>query len=541
MYQVTFFHRIVAIVMIVSILQSCSYYKFRTLPDGGNKESTEWHVNKRPAYKNYYIVHQGDEAYQINSVDVTQDSIKGTIGTMNAKVKQYMLSAYEGGRKRVPKADLKYINQLHFFVDSIPVNNNKVAIAISDVERLDAMNMNAGLKVLTVTTGAVVGSAAALGLFILIVCNCPHTYVFDGDQYYFNNTLFTGATSEKLERHDYKIMPDYVPDSDQYHFFIRNDENEQQFTNLLELIVVQHEESVDVSMDQAGNIYTLAETTEPTIARDNSGNDLMNLVSYADDVGHMFDNESPDKLNSVLATFKKPINTKNAKIVLNVKNHQWGGLVYNEFSKLFGKYYDNWVKQNHKKSKEEVMGSLKKAGIPLTVSVKKSGQWVELEDIDLVGSVNYNSLVIPVDADLLTDETIEVRLQSGFMFWELDRINMDFSAPGEKNVQRLAPKSATGSEDRDDTASLTMDDDQYMEHLATGDSTFITFEGIQNMEGKSRTIYLHSKGYYLPQEEFAGKLQRKELAKINQQGGLSIFSRELFEQLFETTALNPEK
>jgi len=55
-----------------------------------------------------------------------------------------------------------------------------------------------------------------------------------------------------------------------------------------------------------------------------------------------------------------------------------------------------------------------------------------------------------------------------------------------------------------------------------------------------RTIYLHSKGYYLPQKEFSGKLQRSELAKINVEGGLSIFSRELYEDVFGNITLNTE-
>ncbi len=541
MYQITPFHRIVSFILIACILQSCSYYKFRTIPEGADTEYVNNRIAKRPAHKNYFIVHKGDKAWQLKDVVFVNDTLTGTITAMNPTVKEYMNKAYAGSKKRVPREDLTYINQVHVFIDSLDESSKNVAFTAEDIDRLDLMNMNRGLKIITVASAVIVTTFTALVVLLLIACSCPHTYVYDGEKYYFNNTLFTGATSENLERDDYKIMPDYFSNSGNYEFFIRNDEEEQQFTNMLELIVVQHNENAEISMDQQGKIYSLEELVRPSEVHDNSGNVLTDLVSYADDAGHYFDNKGEEDYNNVYASFEKPEDTQNAKVVLNVKNHQWGGLVFNEFSKLFGKHHDLWAKSNQKKSKEEIRENIKKAGFLLTVSVKKNGEWIELEDLDLIGDVNYNSIVIPLDSDLLTDESIELRVQSGFMFWDLDRINMDFSAPSNLSVQRLSPSSALGSNNNDDTEALASNDDKYMSHLTTGDSTTVKFEGIENIEGMNRTIFLHSKGYYLPQKQFSGKLQRKELAKINIEAGLSIFSRGLYQDYFGNLTLNTEQ
>lgn len=537
MYKTTLFHRIAAFIMIACILQSCTYYRFRTLPNDADTATKQKHIDKKEAYNYYYIVHQGDLAVQLENVAISETGITGTIESMHPTVKRYMESAYNGGGKRVPREDLKYINQIHVFVDSLP-DSQSVSIKTEDIERIDLMSMNRGLKIVTITATTAVSAVAAFTIFLLIACSCPHTYVFDGEKYYFNNTLFTGATSQKLERHDYKIMPDYAPDSDNYSFIVRNEEDEQQFTNLLELLVVQHDDNTEISMDQAGNIYALKNVIAPTQVKDNSGIDLMDIVGSADDLGHMFDNESEEDYNSVVATFDKPTNSENAKVVLNVKNHQWGGLVFNEFSKMFGHYHDNWAKKIQKKPKDEIEAGIKRAGIPLTVAIKSNGQWVELEDVNLVGDVNYNSITIPINKELLTEDAIEIRVQSGFMFWELDRINMDFSEPSEVFVQRLSPSSAAGSNNTNDTQNLAHDDHLYMEHLISGDSTSVTFTGIENVKGMQRTIFLHSKGYYLSQKEFQGKPQREELVKIDVEGGLSIYSRNLYNELLGNLTLN---
>ena len=154
----------------------------------------------------------------------------------------------------------------------------------------------------------------------------------------------------------------------------------------------------------------------------------------------------------------------------------------------------------------------------------------------MIGEVNYNSLVVPIDASLLEGEQIEVRIRSGFMFWDLDYVNIDFTPTTELDVQHLSPTSASGT-NSNDQAALSNDDDLYMEHLRTGDSANILFTGLKPAAA-NRTIFLHSKGYYIFQEVYEGKLQSNELAKINKDAGMSAYSERLFNQVFLNYAIN---
>ena len=532
MIKHSLFNRSIAVVLAISLLQSCSYYKLRT---ANIDESTSAEVIAKNQ-SNYIIVHLGDNLWQLEEAFITTETVTGKLSKMTPKAAEYYRKAVENNNYRVELNDMQFISQLHLHVEQFKKSDNTVTFKTSDITKIDVMKKNGALTTLSMVGTPLLITAGAIAIFVQVVCNCPHAYSFDGTAYHFNNTLFTGATSEKLERDDYKGMPDYHPESEDYSMIIKNENNEFHYTNLLELIVVNHNSDVDVVTDQKGTIYALKNQIQPTTILDDNGADLANILAYNDDSGHSFDNSGESDYKNVYATFNKPKDASNAKLVLKAKNTRWGGFVYNEFSKLFGKYYDNWVKRNHKKSKDEVMASLKKTGIPMVVSVKKGNQWIDIETIDLIGEVNYNSLVVPIDASLLEGEQIEVRIRSGFMFWDLDYVNIDFTPTTELDVQHLSPASASGT-NPNDQAALSNDDDLYMEHLRTGDSTNILFTGLKPAAA-NRTIFLHSKGHYIPQDVYKGKLNSKELAKINKDAGMSAYSERLFNQVLLNYAIN---
>lgn len=529
MLGITIYHRIISVFLIIVMLQSCSTYKIKSIPE--SQPNFERTINNKSSQRYYYILHVGNEAWQLKNVDVSETEITAKIVTMTPKVRDYMVNAYEGGSRRVLPGEQRYVRQLHIHAKQFTQTDDLVTVNISDIESLNLMKYN-GNKNALIITGSVIGS---IGIFLAVVCNCPHTYIYDGEKYYLSNTLFTGATSEKLERNDFKLMPDYNSDSTNYSFYVKNEESEIQFTNLLELIVVYHELDSEIALSENGNIYSIKRPAKPLTVMDNSGNIITDIVSYEDKVAHLFDNESEDSQNSIYASFEKPENTENIKLILSVKNTSWSGFVYNEFSKMFGKYYDNWVKQNKKKSKEEVYRELKKVGVPLVVSVKQNGSWIDIEELELVGDVGFNQLAVPIRSELLSDSMIEIRIRSGFMFWELDYLSLDSSGIEDFSVQRIKPASAIGNTG-DVTNQLQSDDNEYMKHEQIGDSTVIKFTGIDIVPNQKRTIYLHSKGYYLPQKEFKGKLQRKELEAVDIEGGLSVLSRKLYGEIFKSVA-----
>jgi hypothetical protein len=414
------------------------------------------------------------------------------------------------------------------------LNVAELSFAAKDILQVDVTENAVFLNALA-TTGIVVGTAAVgLGAFLLIVCNCPHVYIDNGDGLEFNNTLFTGAKATQLERFDYKEIPDYFSNSDQFTLKIVNEEKEDQYTNLVELVTVIHDKNLEVMADKHGQLHTISALTAPKSAVDNNGFPLVNFLNERDDYPYRFNPTDFTELAEVEVKFDAQDETQDAKLVVRARNTMWSGYVYNEFNKLFGKNHGKWVEMNKDKSKEEREKWMREQGIKMLVDIKQDGEWVTIDEVEVFGEASMNQVVIPIDRALFGDE-LEIRLRSGYMFWELDYVGVDFSKNEAVEVQVHKPARATGNNGEDFTQQLSFDDDQYMTHELDKDvnTTDVVFEHLPIDASKTRTILLKSKGYYVPKSNYTGKTDRKRLQSFVNPGELSRFSRELYDNVMQ--------
>ncbi len=521
MFNSTSIRIIATFLSIVMLFSSCRLYHIKSRSILHN--NAERLLSKK-VYPQF-ILHCGNNYWQIKNPVIKDSMVSGVLVSVDEKVDYIYRKALTKRNFRVSSIDEYQANQLHIYVEAFEFDGKFAKVNMNEIKELKILDKNKGLSTL-INVG--IASASAIGsltVFLIIACGCPHNYTFDGDKYQYNNSLFTGATAPNLERHDYKTLPDYRPEKTNYSMLVKNEENESQFTNLMELIVVNHPENVSIVLDKQGNIYTLLKRESPLNIIDDLGNDLSSFTNYVDDNPYTFDQLSEDYFSHIYSTFKVN-NTKNAKIIIRSKNSSWGGLVYHSFAELMGKNYKKWVKHNLKRTQKEVQEDLAEAGIPLMVEVKKSGEWVYLETIDLIGEVNYNEVAISVPSHFLSDTTVTFRITSGYKFWELDAVQMDFSEPQKIHVQNLKPKSAFGNQDF--TNAISFDDVDYMKHLNTGDTTLIIFENLPKSE-ESRSLFLHSKGYYQSKNQYFGPTNWQAIVAMKQKGGFSLFSKELFE------------
>ncbi|MBI3134053.1 MAG: hypothetical protein HYZ14_05190 [Bacteroidetes bacterium] len=510
-------------------IAGCTYYRVSN-KRLENRSAAKIIYNNQ--HTTYFVLHSGYDVWELKNVAIAEDQVSGELADMDQKALNFYQKAHNNSGGRVTKNDRAYINQVHIYVDSIAERGTRVFVKEEDIKGIEVYDLNTGVLIFSVVGTAALIGVTAFGVLLAIACNCPHVYTYDGETYYFNNTLFTGAVALNLERDDYKLMPDYFPQSETYQFIVKNEEQEQQYTNLLELIVAEHDPRIQVYPDQRGKLYSVSQPLLATSVTDDSGNDLAYLTNYDDDRAYVFNDPAATDFAHAYATFRMPEQRSDARLVLRLKNTEWGGFVYHEFSSLFGRYHDNWVKNNRKKDREEIETSMKEMGIPLVISLKQGEEWVDLDVINLVGERAYTTLIVPVDEAYLGGNEIQIRVRSGFMFWKLDYLAMDFSPADNFTATNLFPSAASGNNDANYLTQLSADDDLYMEHLVTGDSAHIEFQGIKTATGKSRTIILHSKGYYLSTAEFEGKPNREELVKFKQEGELSRFSKQLYDEYF---------
>ena len=514
--------------LIPFVFTSCRFYHLKSRTVLYNNAQKIAQNNVFP----FILVHVGDNYWQLRNMSMHGEFIRGELSQVDHNVDFFYKTGLRKKNFTIPKALEIYANQLHLYMDVLEIDDKQVQIPFTSVKDIKVLDKNRGLTTLSNVLIAGTSAVAAIGIYLLIVCNCPHNYTFDGEQYHYNNTLFTGATAPNLERHDFKSLPDYHPENTTYKMLVKNEENELQFTNLMEMLVVQHATDVEVITDQKGTVYTIQDREKATLAINDKGTDLRVKLEESDDDAYLFDQVGENDFSHVFATFNVNENKEHAKLIVRAKNSNWGGLVYHSFAELMGKNYSKWVKHNQKRTPEEAQKDVIEAGIPLIIEVKKNGKWVPLEAIDLISEVNFNELVIPIPAEYLTDEAVEFRLSSGYKFWEIDVLHMDYSAPETVTVDRLKPTSAVGKEDF--TAALTWDDAHYMEHKATGDSALVVFDNLPTTTQK-RTLFLHSKGYYLSKDTYEGATNWPAILALREKGGLSAFSKELYEAYMNVT------
>jgi hypothetical protein len=531
------------LLIFCNLITGCKYY-LASAGNTNNNQATET-IDKEGRYKsNYYVLHVGDALWEIDPIILKQNSLQGNLKMLDPEALRIFSDMSRSSTGRVKRFDKIYVNQVHIYADKFTKDGSNINIEEGDIKRVDVYENNTGKNIASVIGSSLLVAGGGLGILIALACAsaCPHIYVYDGNTYYFNNSIFTGAIAPQLERHDYKVMPDYFPDSESYNFYVINEKEENQFTNQLELIVIEHDKVIDVIADQQGKLYSISKKVEAISIMDDAGKDIKELAGFHDGRAFVYNSETENTFNHVYATFERPADVSNAKIVLETKNTAWSGYVYHEFTQLFGSKYNKYTTKNQKKSsREEMLANQKAHGILQIVEIKnEQGEWVELDVIEMVGSVSYNSIAIDLDEKYITTDRIELRLTSGFMFWKLDYVGMDFSSQRDFTVQYLSPSIATGDDGTDYVAELSSDDQAYMNHPTNGDSTYVEYSNLASPSDLKRTIILHSKGYYIPTTNYSGKIQRKELVKFKNDGELSRYSKRLYDADFEGVTVNFE-
>jgi hypothetical protein len=524
--------RIISIFLMISMLiSSCRLYHLKSRSVLHNNAEKILSKKDFP----FILLHSGETYWQIKNPRIKDQEISGELIQVEEKVEYFYRKALKRNNFQVSSSDTYHSNQLHLYVDAFEIKNQQAIVKLNDIKEIKILDKNKGLS--TVLNIGITGASlyAGLTVFLLIVCGCPHNYTYDGEKYQYNNTLFTGAIAPNLERDDYKSLPDYHPENSKYKMLIKNEENESQYTNLLEMIVVNHQKNIEIVLDQRGNVYTINKREKAIKASDDLGNNLSNKIDQADDDSYAFDQIGKDEFSHLYTTFNLYERNLNAKLIVRSKNSSWGGLVYHSFTELMGKNHAKWVKNNLKRTPNEAQEDVLKAGIPLIIEVKKNEKWLPLEAINLISEVNYNEFAITVPQEYLGDSKVEFRFTSGYKFWELDAVHMDFSSPQQVEIHKLNPSSALGNEDF--TANVANDDKNYMVHKSTGDTALIRFENLPNTF-EARSLFLHSKGYYVSKNQFDGPTNWQALLAIRQKGGFSMFSKELYEAYKNMTFLN---
>jgi hypothetical protein len=376
---------------------------------------------------------------------------------------------------------------------------------------------------------------------LLTKSSCPFVYAENPNGSLFQGELYSGAVYPQMERHDWLPVSGLLPNDGAYQIRLANRAKEIQHTNVLELVAVDHAPGTEVLFDKNGAIQTIKQAQSPLQALDLEGVDKKNNIAEADSLAYIgnVENARPDAREGLVMTFSKPVHARQAKLVICAKNTFWMDYMYGLFLDEFGEYSPDIRQRYLKKSREDIREWMFEQQIPLQVDIEsKDGAWIPADYFNLSGPMALKKDVVALDLSAFPGDQLRVRLTSGFQFWEIDYVAVDYTENEPVVVQTMSPSSAIGQNGEDMTAALTNDDGQYYSQPNIGDEALVRYAVPTQAPGTQRSLLLHAKGHYeILRQPVEGKPNLLYLHQFSRPDALPKYSRERWHELMRPEVL----
>ncbi len=524
------------LVSSVNMFVGCHHY-YRAVK--GNTTSTETKrstIDELRMQKKTFILRQGSKSYLLKNLTVDDQKmiISATMDTIPRMHTLYVTPHKKQIYKKA-KAQDAVLNEVHIYVPAgVSANSGQgLSLNMGDIEKIEIIQKDAGKTTTSFILGGLGYTLGALTLISVIILltkdSCPFVSTYDGEQYNLQGEMFGGAIYPSLQREDFVPLQINAV-SGEYILKISNELKERQYSDYANLLVVDHDKNAKVLSDLNGQLFSVTDPQLPTSAYINQRKDVLHQVKNMDNISCLFDDEgTPDNLNELYLSFDNTYRSSKGKLVLNLKNSYWADYLYGEFTKHFGSYYNKWIKGQKKKPANEMDKWAQEQNIPMTVSVKVNNEWKEIRNIKTIGPLLNRQIVIPVP--ISKNEKVEIKLSTGFMFWEVDYAALDVSTDQPFSVQEIKPYEAADGKGANVLTGLLMADRKFLQQPNTGDVAIIKYKSPNLKEGMERTVLLHTSGYYEHVRNYTGKPDIPFLKSFSKPGAFQAFSKQRYHEL----------
>ena len=526
--RANFYISLLVLVSFLNLVVGCSYYKIKSTD--ANSMASKIKPETKSGKAKYIILHFGSQTKHLSNVTFNEESkeVSGTLEEVNKSYTLYQPKPSKTGAKyKRSKSDKPA--EVHIYTDKPLANSleSHITIPYSDISKVELYDNDSGRATMSVV-GITLGAIVLLGIIIIATkSSCPFVYVDDGETYAFNGEIYPGAILPNLERDDYLKLNGLKDLNGFYNLKITNELKEIQNTDLTELIVVNHPENSLALMDQKGEIYTLQNETQPVNAYCNDFKVSTKPFLAADKDFYSFNTtESTTSPNEVVLEFDNPQKNNFGKLHLNLKNTYWMDYMYGKFNEQFGSYYNTFHKKQRKLPRETCEKWRSNQYIPLAIYVKQDNEWKFVENINTVGPLSARDIVIPVP--LTAGKKVQVKLVSGYMFWDLDYAGMDFSKNENVKLTTLKPITAIDEDGNNVTSLLLEKDKKYLVQPSIGNEVSLNFAAVKASPNSKQSFFFKTNGYYEYIRDYKGSPNFAKLKTFREKGALNAYSIELY-------------
>lgn len=528
------------IIFILQLLfsQCHNYYKAVQTP-AANSASV---VDSLKPQNRYFVLRNGSAAYYMNNIVLNEDK-----KTLTCKLEQlptnhqlHLVSGRKGKfqYKKGTAEDLNVLNEVHFYIQpDNTIAGGQYTLDLIKVEKIEILEKDKGRTTGSYVIGTIGYTFGALAVVAIIVAatksSCPFVSAYDGNNFLLQGEIYGGAIYPQLARHDYMPLKMAPLADGSLQVKISNELHERQFTDMAELWVITHDKNSKVFADEKGNLFSISAPQPPFTANLNAKTDVtVPLQKTGDNALLYMDDTAVNATNEVTMEFNKPASVKKAKLQLSLKNSYFLDLLYGELAKGFGNYYGTYIKKQKQKPVAELVQWAKDQKIPLEVSVKINNEWKKITDLTTIGPLAIRNMIIPIDVSEITGPVTEIKLSSGFMFWEIDYAAIDYTEENIFTVEKIIPSNATDETEKNVLSDLQKEDAVYLAQPDIGNTATIIYKTAPlNDDSKTRSYILHTKGYYEHVRDFKNKPDIGFLNQFKNPGAFPLFGLQLYKKM----------
>jgi hypothetical protein len=502
----------------------------------------------------YFILHDlsNNRQYALNNIKISEENLVAEKASLPPEHELYEHPANSDHNAFPVKHQDWVLYEVHLYSQNAGTDSLHVKIPLKDFGRIDVYKLDkkstnrskvGSIVGITLTTATVIVAIAAIsatneavnGVNNLKTVNCsPQVFITDHNESALQGTLYSGAIAASLKRSDYLPLTLTENSGDKIRITIMGKDEEDIMLNSVQLMQVSHKENDQVLIDRKGNVLVYNKPARPVQVSIGPGQDQRSEIIARDGNYYSFTNHTSEGTSSdILFDFSKPVQSTSGKLIINAKNSAWSYYLFNQFKSLYGNYYPDLILKKDKADSAQVLQCELDQFLPMLVSVKYKGAWKFVDYFPTAGISNSRDLIMNMDLEEFKDSNnIQVRLQTTYMFWDLDYAAMDFST---NNIYRteFIPASMVSLVNRDNESVDPELSGQHSNIFVRGPLRLDLEFNIQpSLEaGMKNSYFLAGNGYYHDNSRFEGEAHIGELSRFSGKGAFDKYSREKFEFL----------
>jgi hypothetical protein len=383
-------------------------------------------------------------------------------------------------------------------------------LPLADIKHLQVRGVSAGKTVLLIAGAGVavllVGAAVSDQDYFnggsTDTTSCPLVYSWDGRQWRLDSGTFGGAIMSGLTRTDVDNLLHAATVGDTLRLRVANQARETDHLDYLTVLAVDHPPGSGVVPDGEGRLHSVVAPEAPAGAVDFRGRDVLARVSRSD--GWAWESIPTDRDSSRAAdirdgielSFRRPPDATSARLLVDASNSAWAQFMMKRFVALHGTATQAWYDSVAADPRlAQRIGGMMAREVYLSVAVKVGGRWERQGLVREGGPEISKQQIAPLDLSRVTGDTVTVRLESAPSLWLLDRVAIDYSAPGSFTSREILPSRAIDHHGRDVRGLIgAADEREYV--MERGDRAELTFAVPPVQAGQARSYVLVTRGWY---------------------------------------------